>query len=66
VSRIQANTRRYVQLFSEVIDEIMPQPTRDISHQDEVIDVILRQRQEKSAENQEEGRQGFPAALLRR
>ncbi|KIJ27820.1 hypothetical protein M422DRAFT_270920 [Sphaerobolus stellatus SS14] len=66
VSRIRSNARRYVQLFSEAVDELMPEATRDISHYDEVIDVILHQRQEKSAQNQEEGRQGFPPALLRR
>ncbi|KAF8511140.1 MCM2/3/5 family-domain-containing protein [Hysterangium stoloniferum] len=66
VLRIGSNTRRYVQLFSEAVDELMPQPTRDISHYDEVIDVIIHQRQERDAQNQEEGRPGFPPAMLRR
>ncbi|GJJ12527.1 hypothetical protein Clacol_006770 [Clathrus columnatus] len=61
VLRIRNNTRRYVQLFSEVVDELMPSPTRDISYHDEVIDVILHQRQERDAQNQEEGR---PARVL--
>jgi DNA replication licensing factor MCM7 len=66
VVRVRNNTRRYVQLFSEVVDELMPTPTRDISHHDEVIDVILHQRQERDAQNQEEGRAGFPPELMRR
>ncbi|KAK7693947.1 hypothetical protein QCA50_003521 [Cerrena zonata] len=64
VHRIQANTRRYVDLFSTVVDEIMLTPTKDISDQDEVIDVILHQRRERNERN--EGGDGFPAHLMRR
>ncbi|KAG6916652.1 hypothetical protein DXG01_005938 [Tephrocybe rancida] len=48
VTRIRSNTRRYVLLFSEVVDKLMPLPTKDISDQDEVIDVILHQRRERN------------------
>ncbi|KAJ3542762.1 hypothetical protein NM688_g5940 [Phlebia brevispora] len=65
VSRIRNNTRRYVQLFSEVVDELMPQPTKDISEYDEVIDVILHQRRERN-ERVEGMQEGFPDHLLRR
>jgi DNA replication licensing factor MCM7 len=65
VSRIQNNTRRYVGLFSEVVDKLMPQPTKDISDQDEVIDVILHQRRERN-EQLEGNQDGFPEHLLRR
>lgn len=65
VSRIQNNTRRYVGLFSEVVDKLMPQPTKDISDQDEVIDVILHQRRERN-EQLEGSQDGFPEHLLRR
>ncbi|KAF8746099.1 hypothetical protein AX14_000158 [Amanita brunnescens Koide BX004] len=65
VARIQSNARRYVNLFCEVIDKLMPQPTRDISEHDEVIDVILHQRRERN--QQIDGVQdGFPDHLLRR
>ena len=66
VFRVRNNTRRYAQLFSEAVDELMPIPSRDITHHDEVIDVILHQRQERDAQNQEEGRPGFPPELMRR
>ena len=65
VSRIQSNTRRYVGLFSEVVDKLVPQPTKDISDKDEVIDVILHQRRERN-EQLEGGQDGFPEHLLRR
>ncbi|KAF8965237.1 MCM-domain-containing protein [Flammula alnicola] len=65
VSRIRNNTRRYVSLFSEVVDKLMPQPTKDISDQDEVIDVILHQRRERN-EQMEGNQDGFPEHLLRR
>jgi DNA replication licensing factor MCM7 len=65
VSRIKNNTRRYVGLFSEVVDKLMPQPTKDISDQDEVIDVILHQRRERN-EQLEGNQDGFPEHLLRR
>jgi DNA replication licensing factor MCM7 len=43
----------------------MPQPTKDISDQDEVIDVILAHRKSRNA--QLEGSQDtFPSHLLRR
>ena len=65
VSRIRNNTRRYVQLFSEVVDKLMPIPTKDISEHDEVIDVILHQRRERN--ERADGQQtGFPDHLLRR
>ncbi|KAK0211085.1 MCM2/3/5 family-domain-containing protein [Desarmillaria ectypa] len=65
VQRIRGNTRRYVSLFSEVVDQIMPLPTKDISDHDEVIDVILHQRRERNAQ-MEGGQDGFPEHLLRR
>ncbi|KZT09595.1 MCM-domain-containing protein [Laetiporus sulphureus 93-53] len=65
VARIRRNTRRYVMLFSEVVDKIMPVPTKDISEHDEVIDVILHQRRERN-ERLEGNQEGFPDHLLRR
>ncbi|KIK82554.1 hypothetical protein PAXRUDRAFT_832183 [Paxillus rubicundulus Ve08.2h10] len=65
VARIQNNTRRYVQVFCEAVDKLMPPPTKDITEYDEVIDVIFHQRRERN--EQTEGiQQGFPDHLLRR
>ncbi|EIW60239.1 MCM-domain-containing protein [Trametes versicolor FP-101664 SS1] len=65
VSRIRRNARRYIALFSEVVDQLMPLPTKDISEHDEVIDVILHQRRERN-ERTEGTQEGFPDHLLRR
>jgi DNA replication licensing factor MCM7 len=65
VSRIRHNTRRYVSLFSEVADKLLPVPTKDISEHDEVIDVILHQRRERNEQTEGSGG-GFPDHLLRR
>ncbi|KAF8226759.1 minichromosome maintenance protein mcm7p [Tricholoma matsutake] len=64
-TRIRHNTRRYVSLFSEVVDKLLPEPTKDISEYDEVIDVILHQRRERN-EQMEGAVAGFPDHLLRR
>lgn len=65
VSRILSNTRRFVQLFCETVDELMPPPTKDISEYDEVIDVILHQRRQRN-DQIEGGQEKFPDHLLRR
>ncbi|KAK7202575.1 hypothetical protein BZA70DRAFT_285415 [Myxozyma melibiosi] len=57
------NTHRYFELFSEVIDQLMPEPTTDISYKDDVLDVILNQRiLRNEARAQEAGGIGDPDA----
>ncbi|KAF9363286.1 Mcm2-7 hexameric complex component [Mortierella sp. NVP85] len=41
---IISNTKRYVSLFCNAIDAIMPAPTEDMDHTSSVLDVILSQR----------------------
>ncbi|KAI0042683.1 MCM-domain-containing protein [Auriscalpium vulgare] len=65
VTRIRSNARRYVRLFNEVVDRLLPVPTKDISEQDEVIDIIMHQRRERN-DQMEGAQEGFPAHLLRR
>ncbi|KAH8827326.1 MCM2/3/5 family-domain-containing protein [Flagelloscypha sp. PMI_526] len=65
VKNITNNAKRYVLLFSEAVDNLMPPATRDISEYDEVIDVILHQRRERN-EQIEENSDAFPSHLLRR
>ena len=66
MSRIIRNAKRYVELFCEVVDQIMPQPTKDISDQDEVIDIILHQRRERNYQLEGTQQIEFPPHLLRR
>ena len=69
---IQGNTRRYVNLCSEVIDQILPDPDRDISDKDDVLDVIRHQRLERNELNEQREESAgevadvFPPVLLRR
>lgn len=44
VNQIQKNTYHFTELFSSVVDELMPEPTKDVSYKDDVLDVILHQR----------------------
>lgn len=44
VAQIAKNAYHYLELFSSVVDELMPEPTKDISYKDDVLDVILHQR----------------------
>lgn len=54
VGLICKNTSRFVELFSAVVDEIMPEPSKDISYKDDVLDVILHQRKLRNLRLQQE------------
>ncbi|WFD28235.1 DNA helicase [Malassezia nana] len=72
VAAIQANAKRYVNLFCEVVDRLLPPPDRDISDKDDVLDVIRHQRMERNVQNEQEEESAgevaevFPPTLLRR
>lgn len=59
LSTIISNTRHFIELFSEVIDENMPEPTEEISYQDDVLDVILHQRRLRNTRLQQESNEEF-------
>ncbi|KAM9902097.1 hypothetical protein OXX79_004139 [Metschnikowia pulcherrima] len=66
VSQVQKNAYHYVELFSSVVDELMPEPTKDISYKDDVLDVILHQRKlrnlrvsQENADQMDSLRSGF-------
>jgi DNA replication licensing factor MCM7 len=48
VESVQNNTKHYVDLFSEVVDKLMPKPSREITFKDDVLDVIMSQRQRRN------------------
>lgn len=48
VDYIQENADHYIELISEIIDEIMPLPTKYVSYREDVLDVILHQRRERN------------------
>ncbi|VEU23487.1 DEKNAAC104654 [Brettanomyces naardenensis] len=57
VDIIVKNTEHFVELFSQVIDEVMPEPTVNLSHNDDVLDVIIHQRKLRNARLVEEHQQ---------
>ncbi|ORY33036.1 MCM2/3/5 family-domain-containing protein [Naematelia encephala] len=67
---IMRNTRRYIQLFAEAIDNLMPEPDSEMDYTEDVLDLIMQQRREMNEQvvngerNQEAGM--FPPELMRR
>lgn len=48
VDEIIGNCARYVELFSQVVDDIMPPPSVNMTFRDSVLDVILHQRRQRN------------------
>ncbi|KAI9890009.1 MAG: Mcm2-7 hexameric complex component [Vezdaea aestivalis] len=48
VSSIQGNTKHYVEIFSRAVDKAMPKETRAATFKDEVLDVIMSQRERRN------------------
>ncbi|CAK4081954.1 unnamed protein product [Aphanomyces euteiches] len=69
VRNIMRNSRRYVTLFSDAVDEILPPPSRDISEAHDVLDVLRLHRVQEAATDSDQPvdiRTVFPPALMRR
>ncbi|KAJ5814325.1 DNA replication licensing factor MCM7 [Penicillium pulvis] len=48
VESVQKNTKRYIDVFSQAVDAMMPAGTKDISFKDDVLDVIMSQRDKRN------------------
>ncbi|KAI9772300.1 MAG: Mcm2-7 hexameric complex component [Geoglossum simile] len=48
VSSIEKNALHYIELFSRAVDAAMPKETTEISYKDDVLDVIMSQRQKRN------------------
>ncbi|PYH47585.1 DNA replication licensing factor MCM7 [Aspergillus saccharolyticus JOP 1030-1] len=48
VESVQKNTHHYIELFSRAIDNLMPKESRDITFKDDVLDVIMSQREKRN------------------
>lgn len=59
INQITKNTYRFIEIFSSVVDELMPEPTKDISYKDDVLDVILHQRKLRNLRLQQENHEEF-------
>ncbi|TYJ57734.1 hypothetical protein B9479_001588 [Cryptococcus floricola] len=70
LSNIENNTRRYIQLFADIIDKILPEPDQEVDFTGDVLDLIMQQRREMNAQIQAGERPGdtnmFPPELMRR
>ncbi|KAL6978278.1 Mcm2-7 hexameric complex component [Sarracenia purpurea var. burkii] len=49
LGRITENTRRYIGIFADAIDELMPEPTEAFPDDDQ--DILMTQRSEEGTEN---------------
>ncbi|KAK9451684.1 DNA replication licensing factor MCM7 [Limtongia smithiae] len=70
-TQIMSNTHRYLNVFSNCIDAVMPEPTIDINYKDDVLDVIVAQRKMRNEARRQEGgpeveNDVFPPELTRR
>ncbi|KAG8419763.1 Belongs to the MCM [Metarhizium acridum] len=73
VDSIELNTKHYVDILSKAVDNVMPQPSTDVSFKDDVLDVLMARRQARNRELQEAAERDptaeddqFPAELTRR
>lgn len=48
VGSIQKNTKRYIDVFSQAVDSVMPKETKDVTFKDDVLDVIMSQRDKRN------------------
>jgi len=67
VSDIQSNARRYISIFSEAADDLMPESTFSVAEEDS-FDVLMRQREQAEVNtlNPEDSAQRLPDVLRRR
>ncbi|KAF5801038.1 putative DNA helicase [Helianthus annuus] len=65
VGRVTENTRRYVDIFADAIDELIPEPTEAL--QDDDHDILMTQRAEEGNENADgtDPRQRMPPEIKR-
>ncbi|KAJ5637100.1 DNA replication licensing factor MCM7 [Penicillium lividum] len=74
VESIQKNTKRYIDVFSQAVDAVMPKETKDVTFKDDVLDVIMSQRDRRNetlemvaeANMDNEAADLFPPELTRR
>jgi DNA replication licensing factor MCM7 len=69
--QILKNTSRYVKLFSEAVDKIMPEKQIRLIDDETVEDIILTQRRQNLSNNNSEGnaktsKQLLPPEIMRR
>ncbi|TKX25214.1 DNA replication licensing factor mcm7 [Elsinoe australis] len=74
VSSIEQNAQHYIEIFSRAVDKVLPEPQRELTFKDDVLDIIMTQRSRRNAAQEamdESGEGGptedmFPPSLTRR
>ncbi|RFU26169.1 hypothetical protein B7463_g10178, partial [Scytalidium lignicola] len=76
VASIETNAKHYLDIMARAIDSVLPQPTKEISYKDDVLDILMSQRTELNALLERTANEGsdpsiftpnlFPAELTRR
>lgn len=75
VDSIEQNAKHYIDVLSKAVDKVMPKETKEITFKDDVLDIIMSQREKRNesvmvaAENEMDASQSdsvFPAELTRR
>lgn len=63
-NQISKNANHFLELFSKIIDENLPQPTKSINDSDSVLDVIIHQRRLRTSALQEERQRELEQSVL--
>ncbi len=75
VDSIERNAKHYIDVLSKAVDKVMPKETKEITFKDDVLDIIMSQREKRNesvmvaAEKEMDASQAdsvFPAELTRR
>lgn len=66
IRRVTQNTRRYIQIFADAIDELIPEPTEAFPDDDDH-DILMTQRSEEGNENADgsDSQMKMPAEIQR-
>ncbi|KAL2360553.1 Mcm2-7 hexameric complex component [Blastomyces dermatitidis] len=70
LDNIEGNAKRYIDVFSDAVDEIMPKETREVSFKDDVLDIIMSQRERRNetmtlaAEADPDSEAGMPPSIF--
>ncbi|MCJ1406616.1 Mcm2-7 hexameric complex component [Ptychographa xylographoides] len=49
VESIERNAKHYIELLSQAVDKVIPKETQEISFKDDVLDIIMSQREKRNA-----------------
>ncbi|KAK3076598.1 Mcm2-7 hexameric complex component, partial [Coniosporium uncinatum] len=75
VESIEKNAAHYIEILSRAVDSLMPEPTKEVTFKDDVLDVILSQRSKRNETISQQAELSpaapgpealFPPALTRR